>query len=67
MSQRTYRIFTVEIYEIGLEQWHARVWRSDGGTTIIDDEAFCALELGIAWPSVVDAFADACRLIDRLS
>ena len=67
MAQRTYRAFTVEIYEIGRDQWHARIWRSDGQATIIDDKDFEALELGIAWSSTIDAFADACRLIDRLS
>ena len=67
MPPRTYRIFTVEIYEIGREQWHARIARSDGHATIIDDENFSVVELGIAWPSAVDAFVDACRLIDRLS
>jgi hypothetical protein len=67
MTRRTYRTFTVEIYEIGHDQWHARIWRSDDQTTIIDAETFIELELGVAWSSEVDAFLDACRLIDRLS
>jgi hypothetical protein len=67
MARRTYRMFTVELYEIGRAQWHARISRSDGHATIIDEEHFSMVELGIAWPSAVDAFADACRLIDRLS
>jgi hypothetical protein len=66
MPSRPYLHFIVETFELGSNQWHARVWRRDYQAIVIDGYIFGLLELGIAWPSAACAFDDACCLVDRL-
>ena len=62
-----YRNFEIEAFEFGRGQWHARCRRADHKPTLIDDVELDFLDVGIAWPSVDAAMADAQNYIDRMN
>lgn len=62
-----YRNFEIETREIGRGLWHARVSRADHKPTLIDGNEFEYLDVGVAWPSVEAALADAQKFIDLMS
>ena len=66
MAEDTYRDFTIETFELGRDQWHARVRRRDKEAFVLDGVHLRDLDVGIAWPTSHEAFKDACRFIDRM-
>jgi hypothetical protein len=66
MAERTYQGFTVETFELGRDQWHARVRRRDNEAFVIDGVILHDLDVGFAWATPEHAFQDACRFIDRM-
>jgi hypothetical protein len=61
-----YRNFEIEALEVGRGLWHARCRRVDRRPTVIDGIELSSLDIGIAWPSVDAALADAQKYIDRM-
>ena len=66
MAEHTYRDFTVETFEVGRDQWQARIRRSDRESFVIDGVILHDLDVGFSWPTSDIAFQDACRFIDRM-
>lgn len=62
-----YRNFEIEALEVGRGLWHARCRRADRRPTVIDGIELGFLDVGIAWPSVDAALADAQKYIDRMA
>jgi hypothetical protein len=62
-----YRNFEIEALEIGRGLWHARCRRADRRPTVIYGIELSSLDVGIAWPSVDAALADAQKYIDRMA
>ena len=62
-----YRDFTVETFEVGADQWYARVRRRDKAGFVLDSLHLRHLDVGTAWPTAEDAINDACRFIDRMA
>jgi hypothetical protein len=61
-----YRNFEIETFEVGYGLWHARCRRADQRPAVIDGVEFNFLDVGIAWPSLDAALADAQKYIDRM-
>jgi len=67
MAEHTYRDFTIETFELGRDQWHARVRRRDSEAFVLDGIHLRDLDVGFSWPTSDIAFQDACRFIDRMA
>ncbi len=67
MAQHTYRDFTVETFELGRDNWYARVRRSDRKSFVVDGVILHELDVGTAWPTSDIALQDACRFVDRMA
>jgi hypothetical protein len=67
MAEQTYRDFAVETFQVGRNNWYARVRRSDRETFVVDGVILHELDVGTAWPTPDGAFQDACSFIDRMA
>jgi len=66
VSRSTYLNFDIQTFELGHNQWHASVTRTDGRPMILQSVPFQKMEVGFAWPTPIAALEDAKQFIDEL-
>ncbi len=65
-AKYTYLDFEIETFEIGPNQWHVRFRRNDDQPIVMDGMSFATSDVGLSWPTLDAALADACQHIDRM-